>query len=153
MIKTVQGDLIKMALEGEFDAIVHGCNCFCAMGAGIAKQIKAVFPKAYEVDCKTYKGDKAKLGLCTFASYIVNSGRPLKVINAYTQYNYGRGQVNVDYEAVRGCMRWIAATFNGKSIGMPKIGAGLAGGDWERIYAIIEEEMGIQDVTIVEFAE
>jgi O-acetyl-ADP-ribose deacetylase (regulator of RNase III) len=39
MIKYVDGDLIKLALKGEFDVIVHGCNCFCQMGAGIAPQM------------------------------------------------------------------------------------------------------------------
>jgi len=27
--------------------IVHGCNCFCTMGAGIAKTIKELYPSAY----------------------------------------------------------------------------------------------------------
>jgi len=39
-MKIVNGDLIKMALAGEFDVIVHGSNCFCNFGAGIAKQIR-----------------------------------------------------------------------------------------------------------------
>ena len=39
-MKIIKGDLIKLALQGEFDVIVHGCNCFCTMGAGIAKSIK-----------------------------------------------------------------------------------------------------------------
>ncbi|RYF46165.1 MAG: phosphatase, partial [Cytophagaceae bacterium] len=42
-----QGDLVQKAKVGEFDVIVHGCNCFCQMGAGIAKTIKQVFPAAY----------------------------------------------------------------------------------------------------------
>jgi len=40
MIRYVDGDLVQMAKEGKFDVIAHGCNCFCAMGAGIAPQIK-----------------------------------------------------------------------------------------------------------------
>ena len=32
----VKGDLIKSAKEGQFDVIIHGCNCFNTMGAGIA---------------------------------------------------------------------------------------------------------------------
>ena len=36
----VKGCLIELAVEGNFDVIVHGCNCFNTMGAGIAKQIK-----------------------------------------------------------------------------------------------------------------
>lgn len=36
-MKTIQGNFIHLAQNGEFDLIVHGCNCFCTMGAGIAK--------------------------------------------------------------------------------------------------------------------
>ena len=38
-MKEVAGDLIQLAYDGKFDVIVHGCNCECMMGGGIAKQI------------------------------------------------------------------------------------------------------------------
>ena len=65
-MKTIQGDLIKLAVAGEFDVIVHGCNCFCTMGAGIAKTIKQKFPTAYQADLATIKGDKTKLGAVSY---------------------------------------------------------------------------------------
>lgn len=37
-MQNIKGDLIELALVGEFDVIVHGCNYFCTMGASIAKQ-------------------------------------------------------------------------------------------------------------------
>lgn len=62
-MKKVYGDLIEMAEHGDFDVIVHGCNCFCTMGAGIALQIKHHFPEAYYADCDySKKGDKKNLG-------------------------------------------------------------------------------------------
>ena len=67
-MKKITGDLIKLALEGEFDVIVHGCNCFCTMGAGIAKTIKQKFPAAYEADLQTVNGDKSKLGQISWAN-------------------------------------------------------------------------------------
>ena len=33
-MKTNQGNLIHLAQTRDFDLIVHGCNCFCTMGAG-----------------------------------------------------------------------------------------------------------------------
>jgi O-acetyl-ADP-ribose deacetylase (regulator of RNase III) len=51
-MKVTEGDLIKKAKEGEFDLIVHGCNCFCTMGGGIAKGIKREFPEAYRTMVK-----------------------------------------------------------------------------------------------------
>jgi O-acetyl-ADP-ribose deacetylase (regulator of RNase III) len=38
-MKTTDGDLITLALAGEFDVMIHGCNCHCNMG-GLAKTIK-----------------------------------------------------------------------------------------------------------------
>jgi O-acetyl-ADP-ribose deacetylase (regulator of RNase III) len=149
-MKTIPGDLFHLAKNGEFDLIVHGCNSFCTMGAGIAKGIKAAFPAAFEADLATAKGDRAKLGTCTFAE-IDRNGTPLAVVNAYTQFDYQGSGPKVDYDAVRSCFRWIKQQHSGKRIGLPKIGAGLAGGDWARIAAIIEEELAGEDVTLVEF--
>ncbi|TGR89566.1 phosphatase, partial [Mesorhizobium sp. M2E.F.Ca.ET.209.01.1.1] len=27
LMRTIRGDLLQLALDGAFDAIVHGCNC------------------------------------------------------------------------------------------------------------------------------
>jgi len=131
-MKTTEGDLIKKAKAGEFNLIVHGCNCFCTMGAGIAKGIKAEFPAAFNADTATEKGAKEKLGSCSFAEVECGNDK-LVIVNAYTQFNYRGGGVRVDYEALRSCMKWVKQKFPGKQIGLPKIGAGLAGGDWDKI--------------------
>lgn len=149
-MKTVAGDLIQLAKRGEFDVIVHGCNCFCTMGAGIAKGIRAAFPAAFDADLATSRGDRAKLGTCTFAEVDLN-GTPLVVVNAYTQFDYRGSGPKVDYDAVRSCFRWIRQQHSGKRIGLPKIGAGLAGGDWERIAGIVREELAGENVTVVEY--
>ncbi len=48
-------------------------------------------------------------------------------------------------------MKQIKRDFSGKRIGFPKIGAGLAGGDWERIAEIIKTELAGEDLTLVEY--
>ncbi len=150
-MKTVQGDLIKLALAGEFDLIIHGCNCQCQMAAGIAKAIKQTFPEAYEIDCQTEKGSREKLG--TFSSVsLEREGQKITIVNAYTQFHWrGRG-VKVDYDAIRSVMKLVQEQFPEKRIGYPLIGAGLAGGDWLIISAIIEEELAGLDHTLVEFS-
>jgi O-acetyl-ADP-ribose deacetylase (regulator of RNase III) len=47
-------------------------------------------------------------------------------------------------------MRWIKERYSGLRIGLPKIVAGLAGGDWDRISRIVDEELDGEDVTLVE---
>jgi len=150
-MKTVKGDLIKLAIKGEFDIIIHGCNCFCTMGAGTAKAIKAEFPEAFKADQGTEKGDKSKLGSFTHATTVRN-GHSITVINAYTQFNYRGKGLKADYDAIRDVFKELKSQFAGKRFGFPLIGAGLAGGDWEIISEIISEELQGEDFTLVEFA-
>lgn len=152
-MKTIKGDLVRLALEGKFDVIVHGCNCFCTMGKGIAKTIKQEFPEAYEADTDTKYGDAKKLGTFTQARIVSAKlgTRPFMVVNAYTQFDYRGPGPNVDYDALRNAFRSIKRAFPRMRIGYPMIGAGLAGGDWKKIAAIIDEELAGEDHTLVEF--
>jgi O-acetyl-ADP-ribose deacetylase (regulator of RNase III) len=151
IMKTVKGDLIKLTLEGNFDIIVHGCNCFCTMGAGIAKSIKAEFPESFMADQKTEKGDRSKLGSYTQATTIRHC-HSITVINAYTQFNYRGKGIKADYDAIRRVFKKLKTEYSGKRFGLPLIGAGLAGGDWKVICGIISKELQGEDYTFVEFA-
>lgn len=77
--------------------------------------------------------------------------KTLTVVNAYTQYKTGAASKPLDYEALTLCMRKMNHEFKGKHIGLPLIGAGLAGGDWERIKQIIQTELKDCKVTIVHY--
>jgi O-acetyl-ADP-ribose deacetylase (regulator of RNase III) len=147
-----RGDLVQKARAGEFDVIVHGCNCFCTMGAGIAKTIKQVFPAAYQADLATRAGDKAKLGTYSAAQVTVAS-QPLTIVNAYTQYQWRGPGPNVDYDAIRQVFRRLKRAYAGKRIGYPAIGAGLAGGDWAIISAIINDELAGENHVFVEWVK
>jgi O-acetyl-ADP-ribose deacetylase (regulator of RNase III) len=149
--KVIKGDLIKLAKQGNFDIIVHGSNCFCTMGKGIAFGIKRNFPDAYQIDKDSKKGDKDKLGTytCAFTNYLGTVGN-LLVINAYTQYDY-RGEKPVDYMAIREVFTTINYDFRGDVVGIPKIGAGLAGGNWNKIKEIINEVTPDIEITLVEW--
>jgi len=149
-MRTMSGDLIELALLGEFDVIVHGCNCCCTMGAGIAKQIQLVFPEAYEADLKTKRGDRTKLGTISFATVEINKTK-ITIVNAYTQFGFGRGKLQTDYSALRSAMKEVKLKFSGKKIGYPKIGAGLGGGNWCTIAGIIDEELDGEDHILVEY--
>jgi O-acetyl-ADP-ribose deacetylase (regulator of RNase III) len=150
-MNVVQGDLIQLALDREFDVIVHGCNCQCTMGAGIARVIKATFPEAFAADQATAKGDRDKLGTISFAT-VTRDEHEITVVNGYTQFDWrGRG-IKADYDAIRGVMAQVKQRFGDRKIGYPKIGAGLAKGDWDTIAGIISEELDGVDHTLVEYA-
>ncbi len=149
-MKIVKGDLIELTLAGHFDVIIHGCNSFCTMGAGIAKLIRENFPEAFKADLKTGRADQNKLGTYSLAK-IEKNGKNFMVINAYTQYDYAGHGVLVDYKAVKNIFFSIKNDFTGKRIGYPKIGAGLAKGDWSIISKIIDKELNGEDHTLVEY--
>lgn len=145
MMKEITGDLIQLAKDGEFNVIIHGANCFHTMGAGLAKQIRAEFPEAYEADLKTFYGKIEKLG-----SFSSAERDGLVIINAYTQFEPGR---NVDYTAIRGAFREVKKYWGDTELkfGYPLIGCGIAGGDWDLVREIINIEFDGEDHTLVNY--
>lgn len=134
-MKIVKGDLLEMGKANEFDIIMHGCNCFNAMGGGIAYQIANQFPDAKLADDETVRGDAGKLG-----TYTIGMGGRLVILNAYTQYTMSRdGEDVFEYIAFERVLNKIALRFGKWRIGLPLIGMGLAGGDAERIMPMIEK--------------
>ena len=151
-MNVIEGDLIELTLNGKFDVIVHGCNCFCQMNAGIAKSIKDAFPEVYEVDLTTIIADPEKLGQISSVSVIRNNHKTT-IINAYTQFDTQDNKVNINYQALRSCFALIKKAYSGKKIAYPMIGAGLASGDWNKISSIIDEELKDEFHTLVKLPE
>lgn len=128
-----QGNLIDLAEAGEFDVIIHGCNCFNTMGGGIAREIRARYPYAAEADNSTIKGNIDKLG-----SYTAYDTGKFLIVNAYTQYDMSTGEDVFEYDAFALLIRKFSHIFHNQRIGLPYIGMGLAGGDKEMIMAYID---------------
>jgi len=177
MYNEVYGDLIKLAKSGKFDVIAHGCNCLSTMGAGIAPQMAKEFGCDtyflelsgkdidklgridYQMNCVMELNGEVRIynPLLNRLNFSIKEWQLVKdvyVVNAYTQYSYGKNHTDgvrkpLDYEALTLCMRKINNTFKGKHIGLPQIGAGLAGGDWNRIKNIIQTELMDCKVTVV----
>lgn len=149
-MKIIKGDLIALAKSGQFNVIVHGCNCFCTMGAGIAKQIRDQFPEAYQADLKTNRGDKEKLGSYSLAT-VQQNNHAVTIVNAYTQFDFSGPGILANYTAIKRIFNRIKIQFTGQRIGYPKIGAGLAKGDWRVIAHIIDKALKGEKHTLVEY--
>lgn len=153
-MKIIKGDLIKLAKQGHFDVIVHGCNCFNTFGRGIALTIKEEFPQAFIANCKTEKGDITKLGKMTSSSAFADNGLQFTIVNAYTQYTWwGDGDL-FEYAAFQNILLHftkVNAMYPKLRWGFPLIGCGLAGGNKERILKMMEDTLVGMDVTVVEF--
>lgn len=141
MLKHAKGNLIDMAEQGHFDMIVHGCNCQNTMGSGIAKEIRARYPKVYEADCvatKQWAEPVAKLGNFSTYTTVSKVNTLLTFVNAYTQLHYlPRGVDHFEYESFYIILKKLTI-FEGVKFGFPYIGMGLAGGDSKRIVAMLE---------------
>jgi O-acetyl-ADP-ribose deacetylase (regulator of RNase III) len=130
--------------------IAHGTNCMGVMGSGVAKilrgKYKDLFPE-YKKLCDQYPDDITKKQLLGGIQFVECGDKV--IFNCFTQMNFGTKVQHVDYNALRNCMKEIDNAcakkldgyFNDSNrVAMPKIGAGLGGGDWEIISKIIEEE-------------
>ena len=154
MVASIKGDLVK---EKDIDIFCHQCNCFGRMGAGIAKQIAKEYPEVLSAD---------RHNLAVFGAF-GQFGKILPVrchdgricVNMYSQFTYGRGRRQTDYEKFGECLQQLAVFLEkhpGKKVGFPYgIGCGLAGGDWTVIEGLIERfaEKTDNDVCIVRLDE
>ena len=151
-MKRMQGDLLQLALAGSFDVVVHGCNCQHTMGAGIAYMLKSRFPEVYEADLRTPKGERDKLGSIVSVP-VTHEGVSFVVVNGYTQFHFRGDGLLVDYAAVRRVMRAVKEQHSGKRIAYPRIGTGMARGDWGLLTAIIARALEGEDHTLVELPD
>lgn len=135
MIVYEQGDILK----SKEMVIAHGCNCRGGFGSGFAKSVAVDYPQVKEGYLHRHNTRGWKLGEVQLINVGDGSGRVFA--NCTTQDKYGRPDQGpyVSYPAVREVIRQLVISFP-QGFAMPKIGAGLAGGNWDIIEQIIEEE-------------
>lgn len=166
-INYIDGDIISLAKSGDYDVIIHGVNCMCTQKSGLAPQmVKAFGTNNFKLEHPKFKGDFRKLGNIDYETRYLKDDKwvanpdegllKLKVVNAYTQYNYGRNHSDgtkkpLNYNALNLCMSKVNHIFAGQKIILPRIGAGLAGGSWEKIEQIIQQSLVNCEVTIVNY--
>lgn len=146
--------------EADCDFLVHGCNAQGVMRSGVAKVVRSLYPIAFE---KYHEFCAAREPLDCLGKIVVVevtnafTGKPLKIVNAITQVNYGKdGKQYVSYGAIESCLLYLKPllrensktriegsfdTLSNSVVAMPKIGAGLGGGDWNVIRGIIQKNL------------
>lgn len=139
----IKGDIT----ETELKYIAHGVNCQNVMGSGVAKALYTKFPEVkteYHRFCEDVISPKERLGsVC-----IARTDQFRIVFNCFTQINYGYdGKKYVSYPAIIDTFRQITKfiNFNGSTgnvVAIPKIGCGLAGGDWNIVEQLINDTVG-----------
>lgn len=144
---TVEGDLLSAA-KG---VIIHGCNDKGVMGSGVAAGIRARFPGAYEVYREAFDAGELKIGTMT----VHQVSKDLWIINAVTQTLGGMNPLS--YPGLQHCIGraldfiTMLEVVRGVPHGtlpllFPMIGAGRAGGDWNTISTIIDDQLSKAEV-------
>lgn len=154
MIYVQQGDATVPIVDDHIVVIAHICNNVGAWGNGFEVLLGKAYPQA--------KREFLEYSKKHYADYLLGEvlwtkiSNSLRIANMFAQ-NGLRSRTNpvpLQMYELRTCLETVfrLACVNNAVVQMPKIGAGLAGGNWTEIYNLIEEvqaEYGI-DVYILE---
>jgi O-acetyl-ADP-ribose deacetylase (regulator of RNase III) len=136
-------DLVKAFESGDIDVAAHCCNCYHTWGSGVAKSLKAAFPRAFNADLLTPYGDPKKLGQFSCALFDKQI-----ICNLYGQFKYGRTGVFLNdtkfFDALINMRDFLVKMgYKDITVGFPyMVGCGTAGGDWKKIQPMIEYVFG-----------
>lgn len=140
MLRYVNGDIKTIPTVGnKLTIICQQVNCRGVMGAGLAKQIADTWPvvrKDYKSFCSDTKNPSVLLG----EYQIVKVQSNLAVANIFGQLNYGRDKRYTNYYAISIAFYNLFKRHPEAIFRIPyQFGCGLAGGDWNKVSAIIEK--------------
>lgn len=143
IVSTIEGNLLAEFKQKKYFGIAHGCNCQQVMGAGIAEQIAREFPSAYDADL-SFTGNR-------FGSFSYVNTDYGNIYNMYTQIYTGKGisgtidSNSARYAALESAFELLSVNMYdvdihpNKIIGIPLIGCGLAGLDWNIVKELIND--------------
>jgi O-acetyl-ADP-ribose deacetylase (regulator of RNase III) len=120
--------------------IAHVCNDQGAFGAGVALALRQKYP---HVARDYFSLRHYQLGTVQY----VSAGPGLVVANMIAQHGLrsARNPVPLQYDHLRACLISLNAMASrlGYTVHMPRIGSGLAGGEWRIIGGIIQDVMTV----------
>ena len=123
------------------------------MGSGVAR---ALFTKWKQVKEEYHKfNEDTKPENLLSKTHFIDCGNK-EVINIYGQFDYGYDRKRyVNYAIIAESLSWINCILSDKPeedrmLALPKIGCGLAGGDWEVMKEIIDDATPDIEVWIYE---
>ncbi len=156
-INYITGDATDPPTELRPAVIVHIVNDAGKWGKGFVLAVSARWPDAkhrYQ-SWAANNGDDADAPFALGAVQFVSVEPDLTIANLVGQQGTARrgGKPPIRYEAVRTGLQTVRvrAKENNGHVCMPRIGCGLAGGNWEIVRGIIAEELTDFDVPVTVF--
>ena len=140
-IRHVHGDVLKPRGEGLKIVCQLVNDTAKRWGGGIARQAAKLFPAAQK-EFATWIADidyRERLGEVHFSTALSH----VVIASVVGQRGFGRSkEPRVEYRAIQAGLERVAAfaLSNNASVHLPRIGTGAAGGDWNTIEAMIEEQ-------------
>ena len=136
--------------------VAHGCNCKGKMGAGVAKDIKEKWPKAFDgylymLTEMSKQPVGVKPGAVLFVRVEETPISQVIVANMLTQQNYGREPIRyADPVAIRKAMKLVMSRAKREDLPvyMSRVGCNLGGLDWDTDVRPIIEELDTTERTI-----
>ena len=150
MINYITGSALEPIGDGN-KVIAHVCNNAGGWGAGFVVAIskKWSLPEADYREWfrrKGFHGNKFALGnidLVRVSDITSDNGKEIYVANMIAQHGYDPKTKPIRYPALYQCLQKVADFCLRKncSVHMPRIGCGLAGGEWKEIEKIVQSTL------------
>ncbi len=163
MISYLMGDATDPWVRGN-KIIAHVCNDIGGWGRGFVLSLSRKWPLAENSYRRWYDESHNLPGMEDMPFMLGNvqfvcvkndngDGERTLVANMVAQRDivtHTDGTPPIRYDALRDCLRKVGemARDTGASVHMPRIGCGLAGGRWDMVEPIIQEELSGCDVYV-----
>lgn len=140
-IQYINGNLFDTSRQ----IIGHAVNCRGGFGSGVAGQIARLYPLVRTAYLSKFKSEGWHLGEIQVV--------PVKdkiIVNCAMQDTYGRSGIHVNYEACfqAFCKLFRYASMHQDGIALPKVGSGLAGGQWNLVEEQLLKALTIHEVNV-----
>jgi O-acetyl-ADP-ribose deacetylase (regulator of RNase III) len=154
MITYVRGDATRPASAGN-KIIAHVCNDIGAWGKGFVMSITMQYPTAEQAYRSWCQGNDDQQPFMLGEVQFVKVSDDVYVANMIGQHGImiKDGITPIRYNALEKCLqtlRLYAQTIDA-SIHMPRIGCGLAGGEWNKVEALINTTIPDLHVVVYDY--
>lgn len=152
MVTYVKGDATKPIGDGP-KIIAHICNDEGGWGAGFVLAIDKMHPRPREWYKELYANYRRQqhLFIPLGSTEFVPAGRDITVANMVAQHRTIRTNPKpICYKSLEFCLEKVAAYAIDEeaTVHMPRIGCGLAGGDWNVVESIIDRTLTLRDIDV-----
>jgi O-acetyl-ADP-ribose deacetylase (regulator of RNase III) len=150
MLKEINGNIF----DTDCAVIGHGVNCKGGFNSGIAGQIKRLFPNVREEYLSYHENVGWALGdvqLVGTSNVVLYKDKSFIIANCATQKDYGReDKLYANYHAIeRICLKLRHfCKEEGHTLALPRIGCGLANGEWNTVREIYDKVFHDMEVKV-----